>query len=89
MEGSRARRPAAGAALCAAVFLAGCSAPRSPNVLLFVMDTTRVDAVSAYGHVAGTTPVADAGAHPEPPAAVLDRLRALGYVGDGSDAPAR
>jgi len=30
-----------------------------PSVLLFVMDTTRADAVSSYGHVAGTTPVLD------------------------------
>lgn len=37
----------------------GCSDPR-PSVLLFVMDTTRADAVSAYGQVEGTTPTLDA-----------------------------
>ncbi len=37
----------------------GCSPP-PPSMLLFVFDTTRADAVSAYGHRAGTTPVADA-----------------------------
>ncbi len=30
-----------------------------PSILLFVMDTTRMDAVSAYGYVSGTTPVLD------------------------------
>lgn len=30
-----------------------------PSVLVFVYDTTRVDAVSAYGHVSGTTPEFD------------------------------
>ena len=30
-----------------------------PSILLFVMDTTRMDAVSAYGMVDGTTPVTD------------------------------
>jgi arylsulfatase A-like enzyme len=33
---------------------------RRPSILLFVFDTTRADAVSAYGHVAGTTPTFDA-----------------------------
>jgi arylsulfatase A-like enzyme len=37
----------------------GCSDSR-PSVLLFVMDTTRADAVSAYGNVEGTTPTLDA-----------------------------
>ena len=31
-----------------------------PSILLVVLDTTRVDAVSAYGHVEGTTPYLDA-----------------------------
>jgi arylsulfatase A-like enzyme len=30
-----------------------------PSILLFVMDTTRADAVSAYGRVSGTTPTLD------------------------------
>ena len=45
-----------------ALGLAGC-APRPPaqppSILLFVMDTTRADAVSAYGRIAGTTPTVD------------------------------
>src|SRR5262249_59576848 len=43
--------------------LAGCKSPpstRRPSFLLFVLDTTRADAVSAYGRVAGTTPTVDA-----------------------------
>lgn len=41
---------------------AGCSAPPPPppSFLLFVLDTTRADAVSAMGRVAGTTPTVDA-----------------------------
>jgi len=50
------------ATIALVVGLASCkgaqpSRPRS--ILLFVFDTTRVDAVSAYGGVAGTTPTAD------------------------------
>jgi len=45
-------------ALLACTFEAQKVAPR-PSVLLFVMDTTRMDAVSAYGFVDGTTPAAD------------------------------
>jgi arylsulfatase A-like enzyme len=55
----RASRLAAG--LLALV--AGCGSGGSsvrPSILLFVFDTTRVDAVSAYGQVSGTTPTADA-----------------------------
>jgi arylsulfatase A-like enzyme len=41
----------------------GCAGPppaaRHPSIFLFVFDTTRADAVSAYGHVADTTPTAD------------------------------
>jgi arylsulfatase A-like enzyme len=38
----------------------GPSSPAPPpSILLYVMDTTRVDAVSAYGRVAGTTPTVD------------------------------
>lgn len=49
--------------LAAAAVLAtlGCSgeALHRPSVLLFVLDTTRADAVSAYGRVTGTTPTVD------------------------------
>lgn len=44
-------------ALLATLWSCG-DAPR-PSILLFVFDTTRADAVSAYGTVAGTTPVLD------------------------------
>jgi arylsulfatase A-like enzyme len=50
------------ATLALAAGLASCRVgPVSgrPSILLFVFDTTRVDAVSAYGRVAGTTPMAD------------------------------
>ena len=33
--------------------------PVSPNIVLFVMDTVRADAVSAYGGIEGTTPTLD------------------------------
>jgi arylsulfatase A-like enzyme len=39
--------------------LPGCTRARPPSILLFVLDTTRVDAVSAYGRVADTTPTVD------------------------------
>lgn len=43
-------------------WLAACAPEPAgpPSVLLFVMDTVRADAVSAYGEVEGTTPVTDA-----------------------------
>jgi len=44
--------------LCLA--LAACSPEPRPSLLLFVMDTTRRDAVSIYGEVEGTTPRFDA-----------------------------
>lgn len=57
------------AALCAAAgatVLVGCRAdapaptkPERPSILLTVFDTTRVDAISAYGAVVGTTPFTD------------------------------
>ncbi len=54
------RPTGAGMAAALALALASCSAPDTrPSVLLFVFDTTRVDAVSAYGAVAGTTPELD------------------------------
>ena len=41
--------------------LAACSRPiPQSSVILAVLDTTRADAVSAYGQVAGTTPTVDA-----------------------------
>ncbi len=47
--------------VAAAVVLTGCASPdRRPSFLLVVLDTTRADAVSAYGSVAGTTPNVDA-----------------------------
>jgi arylsulfatase A-like enzyme len=48
-------------AAAATVLLASCSRrdPR-PSILLFVFDTTRADAVSAYGRVHDTTPEFDA-----------------------------
>ena len=40
---------------------ATCAAPSGPpSILLVVFDTTRSDAVSSYGAVAGTTPYTDA-----------------------------
>lgn len=51
-------RTIAVAALCAG--LLACDRRRQPSILLFVFDTTRVDAVSAYGHVRDTTPMLDA-----------------------------
>ncbi len=65
-RGARGRHRGKGCLLptvLTAARLAACGpAPRAdpPSVLLFVFDTTRVDAVSAYGRVAGTTPTADA-----------------------------
>jgi len=62
---SAVRWPAASRGVALAVLagaLLGCShagAPQRPSILLFVMDTTRADAVSAYGQVRGTTPVLD------------------------------
>lgn len=50
-------------ALCLAWGAAGCGDTRPagpPSLLLFVADTTRADAVSAYGQVDGTTPEWDA-----------------------------
>jgi arylsulfatase A-like enzyme len=47
---------------CLAAWSMACGraeGPR-PSILLFVVDTLRADAVSAYGHVAGTTPTIDA-----------------------------
>jgi arylsulfatase A-like enzyme len=39
----------------------GCRvAPQRPSILLVVLDTVRVDDVSAYGETAGTTPTVDA-----------------------------
>jgi len=41
--------------------LEGCGdAPAPPSILLFVSDTTRADAISAYAEVEGTTPRVDA-----------------------------
>jgi arylsulfatase A-like enzyme len=61
------RGPLLGALTCTAslLVLVGCGGTRStdparPSVLLIVVDTLRADAVSAYGAVAGTTPVIDA-----------------------------
>lgn len=52
------------ASLCALLAaLGGCGGGQRrdrPSILLVVLDTTRVDAVSAYGQVAGTTPAVDA-----------------------------
>jgi arylsulfatase A-like enzyme len=43
------------------VLAAGCDrTERPPSIVLAVFDTTRADAVSAYGEVAGTTPTVDA-----------------------------
>ena len=49
------------AAVLTALLLAGCepAAPR-PSVVLAVLDTTRADAVGAYGKASGTTPICDA-----------------------------
>lgn len=48
-------------ALSLTLMLAGCGPPpEPPSILLFVMDTTRADAVSANGAVQGTTPTLDA-----------------------------
>jgi arylsulfatase A-like enzyme len=50
------------ALLCSAIIgHLGCERRQSgpPSFLLFVMDTTRADAVSAYGHVSDTTPTID------------------------------
>ena len=38
----------------------GCGPERPPSFLLFVIDTLRADAVSAYASVQGTTPALDA-----------------------------
>ncbi len=47
--------------LLAAALACGCRQREAgPSILLFVMDTTRVDAVSAYGAARGTTPAVDA-----------------------------
>jgi arylsulfatase A-like enzyme len=58
-EAARARP--LGAALCLLGTLASChpASPPGPSFLLVVLDTTRVDAVSAYGSVAGSTPATD------------------------------
>jgi len=49
------------AAFAAALGLAGCGdRTEGPSLLVFVMDTTRADAVSAHGAVEGTTPHLDA-----------------------------
>ncbi len=49
------------ASWAAAFALAACAAheERQPSLVLVVLDTVRVDAVSAYGRVAGTTPALD------------------------------
>ncbi len=49
------------AVVCLLLAIAGCSnpAPR-PSIVLAVLDTTRADAVSTYGKVAGSTPTVDA-----------------------------
>ena len=52
-------------AIACAVGMAACERSRStdgdrPSLLLAVLDTTRMDAVSAYGFVDGTTPTIDA-----------------------------
>lgn len=56
--GPRRRRAFRTATILAlTVGLEGCSrGSERPSVVLFVMDTTRADAVSAYGEVQGTTP---------------------------------
>ncbi len=59
MTTPRVLRLAAGL-LALAAGLSVDAPPRRPSILLFVMDTTRVDAVSAYGRVSGTTPRLDA-----------------------------
>jgi arylsulfatase A-like enzyme len=49
--------------LAIVIMLVGCrqaAVSRPPSILLFVLDTTRVDAVSVYGRIGGTTPAADA-----------------------------
>ena len=51
----------AAATLLLAVACLGCrGTPRQPSILLVVLDTVRVDDVSAYGRIAGTTPTVDA-----------------------------
>jgi arylsulfatase A-like enzyme len=46
--------------LVAAIGAVACGrAPTQPSFLLFVYDTARVDAFSAYGRASGTTPAAD------------------------------
>lgn len=56
----RPRRGAAVGAAIVALVLAGCrSTPAPPSFVLVVLDTTRGDAVSAYGEVADTTPTVD------------------------------
>ncbi|UCE86951.1 MAG: sulfatase [Deltaproteobacteria bacterium] len=46
--------------LLVAVALSSCTPATPPSLLLFVLDTTRRDAVSAYGEWANTTPTLDA-----------------------------
>lgn len=49
--------------LSIALFAPGCrreGPAQAPNFVLFVLDTTRADAVSAYGFRSGTTPAVDA-----------------------------
>jgi len=52
------------AAPCIAVLGWAAPAVARPSVLLAVLDTVRVDAVSAYGQIDGTTPTLD---RPSPP----------------------
>jgi arylsulfatase A-like enzyme len=48
------------ALVVAAIGAVACGrTPTQPSFLLFVFDTTRLDAISAYGRVSGTTPGAD------------------------------
>ena len=47
------------ASLLALAWLTGCAEPGGVNVLLVVLDTTRADAVSAYGDPASATPTLD------------------------------
>jgi predicted AlkP superfamily pyrophosphatase or phosphodiesterase len=51
-------RTLAAVAVVAVALGTGCG--RRPSVVLVVLDTVRADAVSAYGHEAGTTPNLDA-----------------------------
>jgi hypothetical protein len=56
------KNPAVAALLACLPLAVACSAQAepAPSIVLIVIDTLRVDAVSSYGEVAGTTPELDA-----------------------------